>query len=293
MKIAFLGTGLMGAPMARNLLRAGHEVTVWNRTRAKATALAGDGARVAGRPEDAVAGAELVISMLSDGPATASVQADAAVRSALPEGAIWVEMSSIKPNEARAQAADLATLGVDHLDAPVSGGTRGAENATLAIMAGGSETIFERAGDALSAMGRPVRVGPSGAGELAKLANQTIVAITLSGVAEAMLLLEEGGADPAAVRDALKGGFADGTILQQHGRRMSERNFEPGGLSWVQVKDLDNILEEATGLGLGLPMTDAVRTRFIRLCEQLGGADLDHSALYLELRDHNKLDNET
>ena len=142
-------------------------------------------------------------------------------------------MSSVKPAEARAQALDMATLNVLHLDAPVSGGTRGAEAGALAIMVGGDADVFDAAKDALSAMGRPVLVGPSGAGELAKLANQAIVAISISAVSEAMLLLEKGGANPAAVRDALKGGFADSTILQQHGKRMSDRDFTPGGLSRV------------------------------------------------------------
>lgn len=289
MKIAFLGTGLMGLHMARNLARAGHDVTAWNRTRAKAEPLSTEGVAVADTAAEAVANAQLVISILTDGPATAEVQSNPELRSTLASAATWIEMASVKPAEARAQADDLAKLGVKHLDAPVSGGTRGAEAGTLAIMVGGDEAVFCAAKEVLSAMGRPVLVGPSGAGELAKLANQAIVAISISAVAEAMLLLEKGGADPAAVRDALKGGFADSTILQQHGKRMSDRDFAPGGLSWVQVKDLDNILAEAAHLGLSLPATDATRERFQTLCKELDGADLDHSALFVELLHRNGL----
>lgn len=290
MQIGFLGTGLMGAHMVRNLLKAGHTVTVWNRTIAKAEALAADGATVAASPDRAVAGVNLVISMLADGPATEAILSDPALRQALSPGSIWVDMSSAKPEESRAHARGLAPLGVAHLDAPVSGGTRGAEAGTLAIMAGGAADTFDRALPALDAMGRPVLVGPSGSGQLAKLANQAVVAISISAVAEAMLLLERGGADPAAVRDALKGGFADSTILQQHGARMSARDFTPGGFTRLQIKDLDNVLGEAASLGLTLPATQETRRRFARLRDEMAGGELDHSALFLELCDLNQLE---
>ncbi|OUS33791.1 2-hydroxy-3-oxopropionate reductase [Rhodobacterales bacterium 56_14_T64] len=287
--IALLGTGLMGAPMVRNLLAAGFPVQVWNRSLAKAEALAGDGATVCASPQVAVTGAQFIITMLSDGTATASVVTDPAVAEALQTGAIWIEMSSVKPAEARAQAQNLKELGVLHLDAPVSGGTRGAEAGSLAIMAGGEAEVFEASVPVLQAMGRPVHVGPSGAGQLAKLANQGIVAVTIGAVAEAMLLLEEGGADPAAVRRALKGGFADSVILQQHGERMTERNFVPGGLSKFQLKDLNNLLEEASSLDLDLPVSQHIRDRFAHFCEDMDGSDRDHSGLYLELRKRNKM----
>ncbi|MGJ8557674.1 MAG: NAD(P)-dependent oxidoreductase [Sulfitobacter geojensis] len=143
--------------------------------------------------------------------------------------------------------------------------------------------------DVLRAMGRPVHVGPSGAGQLCKLANQTIVAVTIAAVAEATLLAEKGGADPAALRAALKGGFADSVILQQHGERMSEGNFVPGGPSKFQVKDLDNTLGEAESLGLQLPAAQAVRDRFAYFIDEMGGGDLDHAGLYLELKKRNNL----
>ncbi len=286
--IAFLGTGLMGAPMARNLLKAGHDVVVWNRTREKAEALTADGALLAESPAEAASGADLVITIVSDGKAVADLLFSQDVAKAMQKGATFVDMSSITPQEARDHAERLAAAGIDHLDAPVSGGTRGAEAATLAIMAGGEEPCFERAKPVLEALGRPVRVGPSGAGQLAKLANQAIVAVTIGVVAEATLLVESGGGDPAAFRDALKGGFADSTILQLHGRRMSEGDFTPGGKSSIQLKDLNNIIAEASSLNLALPLSEAVRTRYRALVEEMGGGDLDHAALYRQLKEREQ-----
>ena len=235
-----------------------------------------------------MADADFVITMMSDGPTVLDVVND--VASALSAGALWIDMSSTKPGEARAQAAALAGVGVAHLDAPVSGGTKGAEAASLAIMVGGGADDVARATPILTAMGRPVHVGPSGTGQLSKLCNQTIVAVTIGAVAEAMLLAQQGGADPAALRAALKGGFADSTILQQHGERMTSGNFEPGGLSKFQLKDLDNCLAEAESVDLKLPMTQGVRDRFAHFVEHMDGADKDHSGLYLELRAHNGMD---
>lgn len=288
-RIALMGTGLMGFPMSQNLLRAGHDLTVWNRNAERAQPLVSEGAAMAVSPADAVADAEFVITMLADGYATATIVEDPAVLAALKPGTVWIEMSSAKPEHARSQAEGLSKLGVRHLDAPVSGGTKGAEAATLAIMVGGPEETFTTAKQVLTAMGNPVHVGPSGTGQLSKLANQTIVAVTISAVAEAMLLVEQGGADPAAVRLALKGGFADSTILQQHGQRMTDGNFEPGGLTKFQVKDLNNTLDEAAALGLELPATETVRDRFQDFIDKLDGAEKDHSGLYLELKARNGL----
>lgn len=289
-KIAFLGTGLMGAPMARNLLKAGHDVAVWNRTAAKAGALAGDGARVCARPAEAVAGADVVVMIVADGPVGLSLIEDPATRAAVTTGTIWIDMSSSKPAEARAQSQSLAEIGVSHLDAPVSGGVLGAQEARLAIMAGGEADVFARAEPVFSAMGRAMHVGPSGSGQLAKLANQAIVGVTIGAVAEAMLFLRETGADPAAVRDALLGGFADSTILQMHGARMTDGNFEPGGPSHLQLKDLVNVRAEAQAAGLTLPMVESVHDRYARLCSELDGAMKDHSALFLELCDLNNIE---
>ena len=286
-KVTLLGTGLMGLPMARNLAQAGVSMTVWNRTVAKAAPLEAHGVRVADNLSDAVSGADIVISMLSDGPTVLSLIDE--VSGALRDGALWIDMSSTKPEEARAQAALLSKVGVAHLDAPVSGGTKGAVAASLAIMVGGTITDLARAQPVLEAMGRPVHVGPSGSGQLSKLCNQAIVAVTIGAVAEAMLLAEKGGADPAALRAALKGGFADSTILQQHGERMTTGNFEPGGLSKFQLKDLNNVLAEAASLNLALPMVEDVRDRFAHFVDNMDGANKDHSGLYLELCQRNGL----
>ncbi|WP_420860390.1 NAD(P)-dependent oxidoreductase [Algirhabdus cladophorae] len=289
-QIALIGTGLMGAPMTRNLLAAGHGVQVWNRSLDKARALETDGAVVCDTPVDVVRGADFIITMLSDGVAVGGLIKDPAITDVMNAGAVWLDMSSIKPEEARDHAAHLASLGFGHLDAPVSGGTKGAEGASLAIMVGGKATVFDQATPVFGAMGRPVHVGPSGAGQLSKLANQAIVAVTIGAVAEAMLLVEQGGADPAAVRAALNGGFADSTILQQHGRRMSEGDFVPGGLTKFQVKDLDNLLAEAASLDLELPVSKHIRDRFAHFSENMNGADQDHSGLYLELKARNGLE---
>ncbi|MEE8123445.1 MAG: NAD(P)-dependent oxidoreductase [Alphaproteobacteria bacterium] len=281
-RIAFLGTGLMGAPMAGNLLRAGFELTVWNRTTAKTARLAELGARVGDSPTGAVQGAEVVLTMLESGPVVAEVLLERGVAEALKPGALVIDMSSIPPASARDHAARLSKLGVGHLDAPVSGGTRGAAEATLAIMAGGERKDFERAREVLSAMGRPKYVGAAGAGQLAKCANQVIVAITIGAVAEGLLLAAAGGADPAAVREAITGGFADSRILQEHGKRMLERAFVPGGPTRMQTKDLNTALEAAAETSLVLPITEKVRDMFQGLMTS-GGGDYDHSALLLEL----------
>ena len=287
MKIAFLGTGLMGGPMVKNLASAGYEITAWNRTSSKAEFLLQFGVDVKGLAADAVKNADVVVSMLSNGDASAQLQSDKDLQISLSSNATWIEMGSIKPDESRLHSKKLAELGVNYLDAPVSGGTKGAENGTLAIMVGGQRSVFKKIKNVFAPMGRAVFVGPTGSGQLAKLANQAIVAITIGAVAEATLLLEEGGADVGAVRDALLGGFADSTILQQHGKRMSERNFDPGGPSRLQLKDLKNILAEAKALNVDLPFSIAAHDRFSRLVNSLDGSELDHSALFLELLDTN------
>jgi 3-hydroxyisobutyrate dehydrogenase-like beta-hydroxyacid dehydrogenase len=287
MKIAFLGTGLMGGPMVKNLASAGYETTAWNRTSSKAEFLLQFGVDVKGLAADAVKNADVVVSMLSNGDASAQMQSDKDVQISLSSNATWIEMGSIKPDESRLHSKKLAELGVNYLDAPVSGGTKGAENGTLAIMVGGERSVFKKVKNVFAPMGRAVFVGPTGSGQLAKLANQAIVAITIGAVAEATLLLEEGGADVGAVRDALLGGFANSTILQQHGKRMSERNFDPGGPSRLQLKDLKNILAEAKALNVDLPFSIAAHDRFSRLVNSLDGSELDHSALFLELLDTN------
>lgn len=282
--IAFLGTGLMGAPMVRNLLAAGFDVTVWNRTADKARPLASDGAGLARSPGEAVERADVVMTMLSDGPAVTEVMLGEQVRGSILPGTLVIDCSSIPPATARHHAKVLAELGAAHLDAPVSGGTRGASEGRLAIMAGGNERDFERARPVLAALGRATHVGPAGAGQIAKLANQVIVGVSIGAVSEALLLAAAGGADPGAVRRALGGGFADSRILQEHGARMLARDFRPGAASRTQLKDLDTAL---AATDLDLPLTAATQSLFRQLVES-GRADFDHSALLLELERLNE-----
>ena len=287
MKIAFLGTGLMGGPMAKNLAVAGFKVSAWNRTPSKAAFLKDFQVDIKTLPSEAVQDADVIISMLSDGDAGQEIQKDEKLRVNLSPQSTWIEMGSIKPDESRAHSRNLGKIDVEYLDAPVSGGTKGAENGSLAIMVGGNRSVFTKVEDVFKPLGRAVFVGPTGSGQLAKLANQAIVAITIGAVAEATLLLEEGGADVGAVRDALLGGFADSIILQQHGKRMSDRNFVPGGPSRLHLKDLQNILLEAKALKIDLPFCQSAHDRYWRLVKLLKNPELDHSALFLELLDIN------
>jgi 3-hydroxyisobutyrate dehydrogenase-like beta-hydroxyacid dehydrogenase len=208
------------------------------------------------------------------------------VAEALRPGSIVVDMSSIKPAEAQDHAKRLGERGVHHIDAPVSGGTLGAEQGTLAIMAGGDPEIFARVEPILKNMGRPVHVGPHGAGQLAKLANQIIVGVTIGAVAEALLLAERGGADPAKVREALRGGFAESRVLEVHAQRMVERDFVTKGRSVTHLKDLDNALDAAERIDVEtLPYTALTADLFRGLIENTG--DLDHSGLLVELERRN------
>ena len=286
MNLAFLGIGLMGFPMARRLCEAGHTVHVWNRSRDKAERLAAFGATVHETTAQAVANAELVITMLENGDVVEDLLFTAGTARAMKPGTVVADMSSIKPAQARQHAMRLGEMGLDHLDAPVSGGTIGADQGTLAIMVGGKMASFEYARSVLLALGRPTHVGPSGAGQLAKLANQMIVGITIGAVAEALLMCEKGGADMAKVKEAITGGFADSRILQVHGQRMVERDFAPRARMSVQLKDMRNALSTAEEIGFDAPIT--------RLFEQLyasgiaqGLTDLDHSGLFVELARRN------
>lgn len=280
--ISFFGIGLMGKPMAINLLKAGYSVKAWNRTAAKAEALIPFGATVAASARDA-ADTDILITMLAAGPEVRSV-----LEAALPnikKGALVIDMSSTRQSEAQDFYAMLAKNGVHFIDAPVSGGVLGAEAATLAIMAGGDVEAFDRAMPVLSAMGRATRVGPAGCGQIAKLCNQLIVGATINIVAEAMLLAQAGGADPAAMRAAIRGGFAESRILEVHGQRMLDRNFVPGGQVKTQLKDLDNILNAADAADINLPVTSLVAEHFRSLLATHPTAD--HSAVLIALEQAN------
>ena len=286
--IAFLGTGLMGAPMCQNLLSAGLPLTVWNRSLAKAEPLAKRGAVVADSPQSAVTDADVVITMLSDGPAVAAVMFEQGAADAIREGATRIDMGSIGADEAIDHAKRHAERGVRYLDAPVSGGTRGASAGELAIMAGGDAETFAAMQPVFAPLGQATHVGPNGCGQLAKLANQVIVAITIGAVSEAFILSGGGGADRAQVRAALQGGFASSRILTEHGQRMVERAFEPGGPAKLQVKDLRNALKAAEQLGLNLPITQLIHKLFDDMVNS-GKADMDHSGLLTHLEDLNNI----
>ena len=288
-RVAVLGTGIMGAPMARRLAAAGFDVAAWNRDPAKAEALAPAGVRPAATAREAVDGAEVVICMLSSGDVCDAVLlGEDGAAAAMDPGATLVVMSSIPVETARGQAAFCAARGLAYVDAPVSGGEKGAQEGTLAIMAGGAAEDVARLAPVFAPLGRVTHVGPAGAGELAKLANQMIVAGTICAVAEALLLAERGGADPAQVRAALLGGFADSAILRQHGERMVRGDFAPGGPAKHQLKDTSTARALAESLDLELPVLAEVDALFAALVAH-GGADLDHSAALVELRRRNGL----
>jgi 3-hydroxyisobutyrate dehydrogenase-like beta-hydroxyacid dehydrogenase len=289
-QLALLGCGLMGQPMARRLLQTGHTLTVWNRTRSKAEALLADGALMADTPAEAVQQADVVITMLDNGDVVRDVmfghpeqrQDTRCAAEAMQPGGLFIDMSSILPTQAQDHARRLAALGMRALDAPVSGGTLGAEAGTLAIMVGGAQADFDAAFSLLQAMGRPVHVGPSGSGQLAKLANQMIVGITIGAVAEALLLAQRGGADPAKVRQALRGGFAESRILEVHGQRMVDGDFAKRGSLAIQLKDLRNALHTAGAMDFDAPITQALETLYTDAANH-GMTDLDQSALFSEL----------
>jgi 2-hydroxy-3-oxopropionate reductase len=272
----------MGLPMAANLLKAGFDLTAWNRTSATADPLKTLGGRIAATAAEAVAGADVVIAMLLNEAVVEQVLKSDSVLRAIKPGALVIDMSSIPPAAARRHHAHLASLGLRHLDAPVSGGTSGAAEGHLAIMAGGDANDFAAAEPIFAAMGRPKLVGPSGAGQVAKLTNQVIVGIVIAAVAEGLLLASAGGLDLRALHEALRGGFADSRIFREHGLRMIQRDFEPGGPVSDQIKDLDTILDVASGFGIDLPISKQVRQMYLNVQKHEGGR-LDHSALLLEL----------
>jgi 3-hydroxyisobutyrate dehydrogenase-like beta-hydroxyacid dehydrogenase len=285
-QVAVLGIGLMGLPLATRLCQAGVSVSVWNRTHAKAEKLAAQGARVSPTPGEAVAQADVILISLEDGPAVESVLFQLGTAGKLRPGSVVIDMSSIPPRQARDHAARLGALGVHHIDAPVSGGTLGAEQGTLAIMVGGKADVFDRVNPLLALLGHATHVGSHGAGQLAKLANQMIVGVTIGAVAEALLLCERGGANMAKVKEAITGGFADSRILQVHGQRMIDRDFTRHGAVTLQLKDMRNALSTAHEIGFEAPITQLFEKLYAEAADH-GLADLDHSALFVELASRN------
>jgi 3-hydroxyisobutyrate dehydrogenase-like beta-hydroxyacid dehydrogenase len=290
--IAVLGTGIMGGHMARRLAEAGFAVTVWNRDRTKAERLRPSGVQIAANPSMACEAADVTIVTLSNGPVVEEVlfSADAGGRipaEAMKPGSILVVMSSIPVETCQEQALRLAARGIAYIDAPVSGGEPGARDGTLAIMAGGDATQVERLHDVFAAMGRVTHIGPVGTGQMTKLANQIIVGGTMAAVAEALHFATKGGADPAAVRKALMGGFADSKILNIHGKRMVERDFVPGGPAEYQLKDLRTAQALAAKNGLQFTLLDCVVDMFDATVQRFG-TGLDVSAILQEVERRSK-----
>ncbi len=284
--VAILGIGRMGLPMATRLCQADLTVHAWNRNQTRAEPLAALGATVHEQASEAVRQADIVISMLENGLVVEQVLFGQGTAQAMRPGTLVVDMASIKPAEARDHATRLAAMGLRHIDAPVSGGTVAAEAGTLAIMAGGDAADLAQALPVLQHLGTTVHVGPHGAGQLAKLANQMIVGITIGAVSEALLMCAKGGADMAKVREAIGGGFARSRILELHGQRMVDRDFAPRATMTVQRKDMRNALDTAAMLGFQAPITELFERLYSEAIDH-GLADLDHSGLFVELARRN------
>jgi 2-hydroxy-3-oxopropionate reductase len=279
-RIGFIGLGIMGKPMASNLLAAGYPLTVHNRGRAPVQELASRGATAAGSPREVAAASDVVITMLPDSPDVEAVVLGAdGVADGISDRALYIDMSTIDPATSRKIAAVLSERGVDSVDAPVSGGEPAAHSSELSIMAGGSEAAIARAQPIFEVLGKTTtHIGPAGAGQVAKAANQLVVALTIQAVAEALVLARKAGVDPARVREALLGGFAQSRILDLHGQRMLEHNYDPGFKLRLHRKDL------AIALRLGrqehVPLFAAAQAA--ELMDALlaqGAGDRDHSVL--------------
>lgn len=284
--VAVIGLGQMGARYAQRFLAAGLDVVVWNRSHQRSTPLAEAGAQIAENPAAAIRGADVVVAALENATAfVESCSSPDALASYRP-GQLVIDTSTVHPDSARAAFSALAERGARYLDAPVSGGTRGAAAGTLTILVGGERSDFDRANAILSVLGTPHLLGPTGSGQIAKLANQVIVAVTIGAVAEGLFLARRAGLDIAQLVSVLQGGFADSRILREHGDRMVKSDFSPGAANRVFLKDLNAITELANGLSAELPMTSRALHAYQRLVES-GESEADHSSYFkfLELRD--------
>jgi 2-hydroxy-3-oxopropionate reductase len=279
MKVGFIGLGIMGRPMAGHLVKAGHELYVHD-LRPAPQDLLDQGARQCGSGREVAEQAEVIITMVPDTPhVEAALFGPGGVAEGLKPGKVVVDMSSIAPLETKKFAARINELGCDYLDAPVSGGDVGAKAASLTIMVGGPEGTFEKVKPLFERMGKNITlVGGNGDGQTTKVANQIIVALTIEAVAEALLFASKAGADPAKVRQALMGGFASSRILEVHGERMINRNFNPGFRIELHQKDLNLALSGARALGLSLPNTATCQELF-NSCAAHGGSAWDHSGM--------------
>ena len=277
----------MGLPMAKNILKAGYNLKAFNRSQNKALVLKEFGAEITTSIDEVVKDSDVIITMLTDDMAINEVMGSPNFLENLKSSSTVIDMSSVKPTTATKYGNNLKSKNIKYLDAPVSGGTIGAEEASLAIMVGGEQDVFNKAFDVLKTMGNPTLVGPVGSGQVSKLANQIIVGLTIGAVAEAITLCEKAGANPDKMIKALSGGWADSKILQTHGKRMIDKDFTPKGRTSVHLKDMNNILECANSHNTHLPISNLVKEMYKTLVEN-GHGETDHSSLYKEIERMNK-----
>ena len=277
----------MGLPMAKNILKSGFKLKAFNRSIEKAEPLKEFGAEISKSISDVVKDSDFIITMLTDDSAVDAITSSTDFLDNLKSGSTVIDMSSVKPTTAIKHRENLKSKNVNYLDAPVSGGTIGAEEASLAIMVGGEQSVFDNSEKILKAMGNPTLVGPVGSGQVSKLANQIVVGVTIGAVAEAITLCEKAGADPNKLIKALSGGWADSKILQTHGKRMIDKDFSPKGKTYTHLKDMNNILECANSYNTHLPISNLVKEMYKTLVDN-GHGNTDHSSLYKEIERINK-----
>ena len=277
----------MGLPMSKNILKAGYNLKVFNRSQNKADPLKEFGAEITTSIKDVVKESDVVITMLTDDTAVDNIMNSSDFLDNLKPGATVIDMSSVKPTTATKHGNNLKSKNINYLDAPVSGGTVGAEEGSLAIMVGGEQKVFDEVADIFKTMGNPTLVGPLACGQVSKLANQIIVGLTIGAVAEAVTLCEKTGANPNKMIKALSGGWADSKILQTHGKRMIDKDFTPKGRTSVHLKDMNNILECANSYNTHLPISNLIKEMYKSLVKN-GFGETDHSSIYKEIERINK-----
>ena len=281
LKVGFVGVGLMGLPMARNIAKHNYPLVVWNRSRKNLKKVNKQKTEVCQNLINLPNQCQVIIMMLSNDEVCLEISKELSKK--IKKDQILIDMSSTKQKTAIEIEKKIKSKGGYFLDAPVSGGTSAAETGKLAIMVGGDKKIFEKTKNLLKSMGTVTYVGKTGSGQVAKLANQAIVGITIGAVSEALILAEAAGADPKAVREAIKNGFAGSPILEIHGKRILEKNFEPGGKCSTQLKDMNNIIETAKTYNVHLPLSEKIEKLYDLIVKE-GKSNLDHSALYLLIK---------
>jgi len=280
-KVGFVGLGLMGLPMAKNILKNKYPLIVWNRSAKNLNKIKKLGAEECQNLVDLPSKCKIIIMMLINDKVCLEVAE--VLKKNLKKDQILIDMSSTKQKTAIEIEKKIKNKKGHFLDAPVSGGTQGAATGNLAIMVGGEKKIFDKIKNLLKCIGTVTYVGKTGSGQVAKLANQAIVGITIGAVSEALILAEAAGADPRAVREAIKNGFAGSPILENHGKRILENNFEPGGKCSAQLKDMNNIIETAKTYNVHLPLSEKIEKLYDLIVKE-GKSNLDHSALYLLIK---------